>query len=225
MIIPALTAGLVTSLHCVGMCGPLACAVCPQKEKTGNRAWLALPAYHGGRIISYSLLGALLGTLGQSLSAVLPTQLPVFLPWAFIGLFLLIVLGLEKDWKMPEWNWLNRLRALLPSPSQGPGAALLVGLGTPLLPCGPLYLVFGLALLSGNWLSGMAMMAAFGIGTIPLLLGLQAGMIRWQGKISPLTLRRVQRSLALIALGFMIWRVMAGDSLTFGETSTCPMCH
>lgn len=225
MMLPALTAGLVTSLHCVGMCGPLACAICPRKESAGSRAWLSLPAYHGGRVISYTVLGGALGALGQSLSAVLPAELPVFLPWAFIVLFLLIVLGLEKEWKMPDWAWLNRLRALLPTPTGGPGPALLVGLGTPLLPCGPLYLIFGLALLAGNWLIGAGIMAAFALGTIPLLLAIQAGMIHWQGRISPLTLRRIQRSLAFVALLFMVWRVLAGDPLSFGEAKPCPMCH
>jgi hypothetical protein len=223
MITAALIAGLITSIHCVGMCGPLACAVCPKKGGRAN-AWTSLPAYHGGRLISYTLLGALLGWLGKSLTALIPTEIPHLLPWAFILLFLIIFLGWEKKWTLPDWQWLTRLRTLLPSPADGPLAPLFMGLGTPLLPCGPLYLVFGLAVVAGSWTNGALMMAAFALGTIPLLLLLQLGMTRWQQLISPTTLRHLQRGLALIALGVMIWRVTAGDPLSFGE-APCPMCH
>jgi len=227
MILPALTAGLVTSLHCIGMCGPLACAVCPKNVQATqkDRTWMSLPAYHGGRLLSYTLIGLLLGALGQSISGVLPTEFPKFLPWAFIGLFFLMFLGLEKKWSLPEWKWIARLRSTLPLPTGGPAAAGFLGLGTPLLPCGPLYLVFGLALLSGSWIQGAAMMAAFALGTIPLLLLLQISMVRWQSKVSPRTLRNLQRGLALTALAVMVWRVLAGDPMAIGQESACPMCH
>ncbi len=223
MLLAAFTAGLITSLHCVGMCGPLACAVCPKKGNSA-RHWLSLPAYHSGRLISYTMLGALLGGMGDSLITLIPAEIPQILPWAFILLFLIIFIGWEKRWTLPEWRWLLRLRSLLPSPSGGPQAALLLGLGTPLLPCGPLYLVFGLALVSGSANHGALMMALFALGTIPLLLLLQGSVVRWQGYFSPSSLRYLQRGLALIALSVMVWRVYAGEPLQFGE-SPCPLCH
>ena len=223
MIVAALTAGLITSLHCVGMCGPLACAVCPKRDTSGRR-WLALPLYHFGRLISYTLLGCLLGWAGQSLRSFIPTEIPEIVPWAFIALFLIIFLGWEKKWTLREWPWLMRLRLLLPAPSAGPSTAFLLGLGTPLLPCGPLYLVFGLALVAGSAAHGAMMMMLFALGTVPLLLLLQEGVMRWQNVVSPITLRQLQRGLALLALGLMIWRVSVGEPLQFGETP-CPLCH
>lgn len=96
MILAALTAGLITSIHCIGMCGPLACAVCPKLDQSGKH-WLALPAYHAGRIISYTMIGFVLGWVGASIQSLLSTEIPEILPWAFIALFCIIFLGWEKN--------------------------------------------------------------------------------------------------------------------------------
>jgi len=223
MLLAAFAAGLITSLHCVGMCGPLACAVCPKKENA-VRHWISLLAYHGGRLISYTFLGTLLGWIGNSIRSLIPAEIPEIIPWAFIFLFLLIFLGWEKKWALPNWQWLTRFKSILPSPASGPLAAFVLGTGTPLLPCGPLYLVFGLAIVSGSAVHGAMMMSHFALGTIPLLFILQVGMIHWQNLISAAAFRIIQRSMALVALSLMIWRAFAGEPLQFGETP-CPLCH
>ncbi|PAW77316.1 MAG: hypothetical protein B9S27_08305, partial [Opitutia bacterium Tous-C8FEB] len=58
----AFAAGLVTSLHCAGMCGPLACALLPVRAGAGSAPAVAT-AYHGARLAAYGLLGAVAGGL------------------------------------------------------------------------------------------------------------------------------------------------------------------
>ena len=62
--VAALAAGLVTSFHCVGMCGPIACGLGTLAKSEGERL-TAASLYHGTRLVSYGLIGALCGALGQ----------------------------------------------------------------------------------------------------------------------------------------------------------------
>src|SRR5262249_34864082 len=77
---------------------------------------------------------------------------------------------------------------------------------TPLLPCGPLWLMLGAAAVTGSWWSGALHMAAFVAGTIPLPLVLQSQASRLQQRFSPVAVRWTQQSLALVSAGLLIWR-------------------
>jgi len=182
----AVVAGAVTSVHCVAMCGPLACAVRAKPFE-----------YHAGRFISYSLAGALCGALGQSVALLLKGSVAHFAPWALAAVLLLVGLGLEKKLPQPRWfaALLFRLRLRRS-----------LGLLTPLLPCGPLWLMFGVAVVAGSWWRGAVLLAAFSIGTIPLYLLAQLQFVRLQGALSPNALRWTQQSLALCSAALLIWR-------------------
>src|SRR4029078_14863 len=92
--------------------------------------------------------------------------------------------------------------------------ATCIGLFTPLLPCGPLYLMFCLAMTGGSGAQGAQFTVAFGLGTLPLLALMQTSA-RWLNlRMSPVTLRRVQRGIAFSAALVMAWRLrgtLAGD--------------
>ena len=184
----ALVAGLVTSVHCVAMCGPLACAVRAKPLE-----------YHASRLIAYSLAGALCGAIGQSVALLLKGSVAHFAPWTLAVVLLLIGLGLEK--RLPQPAWLSRLmlRARLDRS---------LGWLTPLLPCGPLWLMFGVAVVAGSWWRGAGLMAAFAAGTIPLYLLAQMQAVRLQGSLSPNALRWTQQTLALISAALLVWRAM-----------------
>ena len=82
----AFMAGLVTSLHCAGMCGPLACAVMPGRSDRGDPVAVA-STYHLTRLAGYGLLGALLGGLGHWPLLVLDEHWLRYLPWLLVVFF------------------------------------------------------------------------------------------------------------------------------------------
>ena len=203
----ALVAGLVTSLHCAGMCGPLACSLMPGRGGSGDAPTICT-VYHATRLAGYAALGALAGGLGQAPLTWLSHSVLRWLPWTMVLFF--VALALRWDRHLPKLGVLGRLAWRLQvwrqNRSRLVGAAVF-GLATPLLPCGPLYFLVTLALLSGSALRGVEFMLAFGLGTMPLLWLVQSQYHRLQGVFSPRGLDRARLVLALAAALVIAWRL------------------
>lgn len=203
----AFIAGLITSLHCAGMCGPLACTLMPVKGD-GSDAQLVSSTYHITRLASYTILGALAGGIGGAPLRWLHSDFLRWLPWVFVLFFL----GMAFRWDryVPKPLFLARLTMKLSQwirTRSRVEAAATMGFATPLLPCGPLYFLVGLALLSGSALRGMEFMLAFGLGTVPLLWLAQSQFHWVRQKLSPLWLNRMRCGLALITALIIGWRL------------------
>jgi hypothetical protein len=87
-------------------------------------------------------------------------------------------------------------------------ASLALGFGTPLLPCGPLYLVLWLAVMTQNPLAGAELLLCFGLGTLPLLWIVQAGYVRWSSRLTPARVGLAQRILAGVVAAVLIFRIV-----------------
>jgi uncharacterized protein len=187
----AFVAGLATSLHCAAMCGPLACAV---RCKPVN--------YHGTRLAAYTAAGALLGGVGWSVRGYFDGHAAHWVPWLLAAV--LVIIGFGWDKRIPQPRFISRIliRARL-------NRAL--GWLTPLLPCGPLWLMYGVAILSGSALSGALLLGSFAVGTIPLFLLLQAGIWKLQQRGSAAWLPRAQQFFALGAAALLVWRTILID--------------
>jgi sulfite exporter TauE/SafE len=212
----ACIAGLVTSLHCAGMCGPLACAVMPARREQGDAA-TAATAYHLSRLLGYTVLGAVAGGCGRLPLSLLPPVALRWLPW--VGVLFFVGLALRWDRRWPKVPILGQLPFRISRRFRGrppTQAAAALGLATPLFPCGPLYFLLALALLAGSALRGAEFMLAFGLGTVPLLWILQTQYQRLSGVISPLWTNRVRTTLALTAALVAAWRLRG--SLGLGGT-------
>ena len=203
----ALVAGLATSLHCAGMCGPLACGV-GMLAKSESERMAAASAYHAGRLSAYTTIGALCGALGKEPLGWFFHSPAVLLPWALVIALLLLATGLEK--KIPRPAFLMRFIAWLRFKTQKlpviAGAGL-TGLFTPFLPCGPLYAVFLALLASGSAARGAEVALAFGLGTVPLLWVAQHQFQRLRKKLTPTGMARIQRGLALVTALVLAWRL------------------
>jgi len=219
----ALVAGMVTSLHCIGMCGPLACVRQGGAAESAVGKWRFVAGYHSGRLISYAALGALAGVFSERLAGWTDSRLTHLLPWAFIVLFCLMILGWEKFVHLPNamMGWLGRGFGW--SRKHGGGSGLVIGLGTPLLPCGPLYVMLASMMFAGSAAKGALLMAAFALGTTGLLLFLQMNMGWLSGRLNPKQLFWLRRGLACSALVVMVWRAAQDVPLFQGEVP-CPMC-
>jgi hypothetical protein len=216
----AFIAGLVTSLHCVGMCGPLACSWAVARGT--NSTFLRDTAlYHGARLTAYGIVGAVAGTLGTMPKEWLQHRGVAMFPWLLVIAFVLV--GIGADAWLPKPAFLTKPMARLRMKAMQFGSAArasALGLATPLLPCGPLYMMFGLALANGSAARGAEFSVSFGLGTLPLLALAQTQLHRIGVKLSPVALKRVQRGLALAAAIVMAWRLRG--TLT-GEEASC--CH
>ncbi len=216
----AFLAGLVTSLHCVGMCGPLACSWAVAKGN--NRSFLRDTAlYHTARLTAYGTVGALAGVLGTVPKEWLQHRGIAVFPWLLVLAFVLV--GIGADAWLPKPAFLTRPMARLRLKVMQLGSAAragLLGLATPLLPCGPLYMMFALAMANGSAARGSEFAVSFGLGTLPLLALAQTQLHRIGIKLSPVALKRVQRVMAMVAALTLAWRLRG--TLT-GEEASC--CH
>lgn len=210
----ALLAGLLGGVHCVGMCGGIVAAFSFRADGTQPPFRLHL-AYNLGRIFSYAMFGALAGALGASLK--LATFLPAQTLLYVLAQVVMILLGLYlaglNRWVLvferaggALWRVVQPLfRRLLPVRSLP--QALLAGMAWGWLPCGLVYSVLMSALAAGSATSGAALMLAFGLGTLPNLLGM--GLFARQ--LQPFMQRLwVRRAAGLMVAGFGVWGLARG---------------
>ncbi len=187
-------AGLAGSVHCVGMCGGFVCVL--GKDSRGPAASLRRHLiYNLGRVTTYCLLGAVVGTLGvllvghdgeatatslaQRALAIASGGLMVYIGMQFLGLFrggYLRGPGFGGD------ILASALRQLVKAP--GAGAPLALGTLNGFLPCPLVYAFLAQAAASGETLSGLLTMAAFGLGTFPAMLAM-GGIGLWLRPAAP----------------------------------------
>ncbi len=219
----AFMAGLVTSLHCTVMCGPLSCS-----WAVNSGAGMAVfvrdtSFYHVSRLVAYGLAGAVAGAVGERPLRFFQHGAGLVLPWLIVVLFAMVGVGLDAFIPKPVFlaGAVRSVQARAFRLKSGLRAALL-GLATPLLPCGPLYLMLGLAMANGSALKGGGFSMAFGLGTLPLLALAQTQLHWLGGRISPAKLRRLQRGLALVTAAVLAWRLR--DTLGGVPEGAVPAC-
>lgn len=203
--VAALVAGLVVSLHCVGMCGPLSCSLIGQTK--GASALPSHGIYQLGRLVSYTILGAIAGGVGERVVSWLGESPTRFAPWAMAVFF--VALALNLDGLVTRWQAkLGIGRSIVRKAYQIPGymRGLSLGLLTPLIPCGPLYMMLWATTLSGSALNGAVVMSCFALGTAPLMLLAQSGWSWLSLRMDTKKLSYIRRTLALLAVGLLCMR-------------------
>lgn len=177
--------GLITSVHCIAMCGGINLSQCigqvEGKKESNSRFGDFYPAflYNLGRVISYTVIGFLLGMIGMLFGGDFetgPSALFQGILKMFAGIFM-VIMGVNMLGIFP---WLRRLSPRMPKfvsvrigrKKAEAGKPLVVGLLNGLMPCGPLQSMQIVALASGNPFAGALAMFMFSMGTVPLMLGL-----------------------------------------------------
>lgn len=172
MMVSAFILGLLGSLHCVGMCGPIAFML-PVDRSNSIKKISQITVYHLGRILAYSILGLLFGLLGKSLYLFgFQQQLSIA-----VGV-LMIILVIIPYKTFGKYNLSKPINRIISKVKSNLGKALkkktadtfvTIGFLNGFLPCGLVYMaVFG-AVATGSILEGSLYMVLFGIGTIPLM--------------------------------------------------------
>ena len=188
MLVLAFTLGLFGSLHCVGMCGPIALLIPLQRQLKGFRS-LQLGAYFIGKTLAYALMGLLFGLVGEGIFiAEYQQEFSIFagLLMILMGLFSLLHLRV-KGLGNPLLKGFSLLKNALGKQlsKKTLTSSLSIGFLNGFLPCGLVYTALFGALAMGNWWGSMTYMTVFGVGTIPLML-----LLILLGDFLPLALRR-----------------------------------
>ncbi len=208
-LLSALMVGLLGGVHCAGMCGGIVAAFSFRADGIAPPFRLHL-GYNLGRVLSYTLFGALAGALGGSLNLlqIRPLQMVLYVMAQLVMVLLGLYLAGWNRWVLiferaggTLWNHVQPIfKKLLPVRNL-PGA-FVAGMVWGWLPCGLVYSVLVAALASGGATGGAALMLAFGLGTLPNLLGMGLFARSLQPFLQhPMT----RRAAGLLVAGFGLW--------------------
>jgi uncharacterized protein len=168
----ALTLGFLGSFHCIGMCGPIALTIPVRRDSRFGMIGGSL-LYNSGRILTYSLMGLVFGLFGQGVA------MAGWQGWlsVTIGALLLLNLFLPRLIRVRSGIAYRLLESLKSHVRRlfglkTPFSLFLIGLLNGFLPCGLVYLGIAGAVATGSSIGGMAFMAAFGLGTLPVMVAL-----------------------------------------------------
>ncbi|MDP2759025.1 MAG: sulfite exporter TauE/SafE family protein [Sideroxyarcus sp.] len=221
--------GLLSGVHCLGMCGSIVGIFTTQVPRDRAR-WPFHLAYSSGRITSYAVAGALVGAVGQA-GMLLRDQVPVQHLLFALSSLMLVMLGL---YLAGVWGAVRRLeqlgsglwRRLQPFttrllPVNTVPRALGLGVLWGWLPCGLVYSVLVTALASGSAGQGALIMAAFGLGTLPNLLAI--GLF-WESLRGWVQSPRVRLTAGLLVIGFGLYGLVK-VGYTFYVHGWTGACH
>jgi len=208
--------GLVSSLHCVQMCGPIVLAYSlPLNRADALRAHLS---YNAGRILTYTFLGALAGAVGGGIGmlgrlAGLASGARVFAGSAMIVAGILMIGLLPSDGlvTIQKRGITKRFSQAIGKRLRAPNGKFTLGLTLGFLPCGLIYAALLKSVDSGSALAGALTMLAFGAGTAVALLALGAASSfvrfpRWSNRLAAVCM--------MLAGAVLVWRGL-----------TVPVCH
>lgn len=225
----AFSLGLMSSLHCIGMCGPIALAL-PVHHRSFYGKTLGILSYNLGRAFTYSLLGFLLGSLGTALNL---AGLQRFLSVGS-GLVMLGAVAYSSHWldqlstPLPLQKsvaWLKKKLGVLLS-RRSFGALFTLGVLNGFLPCGLVYMALISSFAVGNAAEGALFMGLFGLGTLPAMSAV--GFVK---NIFSVSFRSKARQLmpAIVAATALLLIIrgfqFSGDSFFHKSSPEIPICH
>ena len=164
--------GLISSLHCIGMCGPIAMML-PVDHNTPTRKALQVMTYHIGRLTAYALLGLAFGMLGKGLYlAGLQQQVSIG-----VGIMMIVIALVPErffakyNFSKPVYKLISNLKSILGKQFKKKSfdALFTIGFLNGLLPCGLVYAALFGAIAMQNVALGMIYMILYGLGTVPMM--------------------------------------------------------
>jgi sulfite exporter TauE/SafE len=226
MIWTAFLLGFLGSMHCAGMCGPIALAL----RSSPSSFYMSRIFYNAGRILTYTVLGLIAGSAGAFISLAgwqqgLSITLGILLLIASFSL----VPGMKKSFSKflrPVETWVtSKLSSFLRSSTTVD--LMIVGVFNGLLPCGLVYTAIAAAAVTGTSWSGAAYMSLFGVGTLPMMLA-----ISFSGKIIPVAWRsKITRVYPYVTMIVAVLLILRGMNLGIPYISpelssgSCSMHH
>ena len=217
--------GLLGSLHCAGMCGPLVLAL--PGTAGGRASWLVgRLAYNAGRIATYTVLGAGFGLIGHTVT------IAGWQRWLSLGAGLTLLIALIASSRFalgaPAIATVGWLKSAFAALLRRRSHAALIGLGAlnGFLPCGLVYAATAGAVVSTRVIDGAFYMFVFGLGTLPMMLGIALAGQRLQFTLRARLQALIPASLATLAVLLILRGLALGiPYLSPAVTGTCPACR
>lgn len=212
MLFSALFFGLISSLHCIGMCGPIAMML-PVDHKNPTKKALQILTYHLGRLTAYGFLGLAFGLLGKGLF-IAGFQQNISIA---VGI-LMIIIAIVPEKVFAQYNFSKPIYKVISSIKSSLGnqfkrktfdALFSIGFLNGLLPCGLVYAALFGAIAMQNEVLGVVYMLLYGIGTIPLM----SVVVYASGFMSVPLRSKLQRIIPVITIGIGILFILRGLSL------------
>lgn len=212
MLIAAFFLGIISSLHCIGMCGPIALLL-PVDRANSSRKALQILLYHLGRLTAYGVLGFVFGLLGRGFYlAGMQQQLSIV-----VGI-LMIAIALIPEKVFARYNFSQPVyRAIAAVKShlgqqfkrKSPDALFTIGLLNGFLPCGMVYAALFGALAMPRLTESVGYMLLYGLGTIPLM----SLVVYAQSWFTVPVRQRLQQLIPVVAVGIGILFIVRGMGL------------
>ena len=172
MLYTAFIFGLISSLHCIGMCGPIAMML-PVDRSNQTKKTLQIFTYHLGRLAAYASIGFIFGLFGKGFSmAGLQQELSVLL-----GIIMIVIVVIPEkvfiayNFSKPIFKVISKIKAALGSQFKNKSYRSLftIGLLNGFLPCGMVYVALFGAIAMQSPSLGILYMLLFGLGTVPMM--------------------------------------------------------
>lgn len=212
----AISMGLISSFHCVGMCGPIALALPVHKGPRAQQIAGVL-AYNAGRALTYAMFGMVIGTLGASLAWLGALRYVSIAVGVAMLVYVFWPSGLERGLHMPLFwqKTINLLRQSMATylKKTDLSGMLLLGMLNGAVPCGMVYMALLNSVATGSVWGGAIFMALFGLGTMPAMLAL--GIAKQQ--FTPALRTRIRKFTPVLVAIAGIWLVARGITASYPE--------
>ncbi len=208
----ALVLGLMGSFHCAGMCGPIAIAL-PLHGNTVPQKVFGGALYNIGRTITYGIMGAIFGLLGQGLQLIGFQQKVSVVMGALMIISVLFPALFKNQYRMDK-SWFSFVGKLKKTIVQmfsirSFQSLFFIGMLNGLLPCGLVYMAIAGAIGTGGVAQGSLYMILFGLGTIPMLLAISLA-----GNVLSLTIRnKINKLIPVLVVIVGVLFILRGLSL------------
>jgi sulfite exporter TauE/SafE len=218
MLYSALLFGLISSLHCIGMCGPIAMMLPVNKSNPAEKV-IQILIYHIGRLTAYASLGLIFGLLGRGFyMAGIQQQLSIA-----VGILMIVIVVVPErefmkyNFSKPVYRLLSKIKSNLGNQfkRKSPDAFFTIGLLNGFLPCGLVYAALFGAIAMQNLTLSVTYMILYGIGTIPMM----SAVVYLSNLLSIPVRNKLQKIIPIVAIFIGIMFIFRGLGLDIAYLS------
>lgn len=233
MLYTAFIFGLISSFHCVGMCGPIA-LILPVDRTNQTKKVMQIITYHIGRLSAYAVIGLVFGLLGKGLFlAGIQQKLSIF-----IGVLMILVILIPQrvvaryNFSKPVFRFISKIKSTLGKQFKNKSFKSLftIGLLNGFLPCGMVYVALFGAIAMQSESFGVLYMILFGLGTVPLM----TSVIYLNSFLTIPMRNKIQKTIPYVAVIIGVLFILRGLGLGISYVSpsdlslfvqAAPNCH